>query len=122
MKQIVIICALFLAGCDYPPSEAAKIQQQLQAQISRGQIYVMHSAEELSFVIKNSEFNNRTEAEQDDLIGSVEAEALELLSKYKEFKLIRIYFIGKGSAGIDRPYLCQTVSNACVKVKKKGVS
>jgi len=122
MKQMFIVCAILLTGCDYPPGEATKIQKQLESQISKGQIYLMHSADELSFVIKNSEFNKRTEVEQDDLIASVETQALDLLSKYEEFKIIRIYFVGDGSAGIDRPYLCQTVSNACVKAKKNGTS
>jgi hypothetical protein len=120
LKRIIILCVVFLVGCDYPPDEATNIQEQLQAQISKGQVYVMHSAEELSYVIKNSEFNRRSEAEQDQLISSVEKAALEVLEKYQKFKYIRIYFTGAGSAGIDKPYLCQTTTSACVRIKKQG--
>ena len=82
----------------------------------------MHSAEDLSFVIKNSEFNTRSEADQDSLIRSVEDLTLEVLSKYQAFKYIKIYFVGDGSVGIDSPYICQTTSNACLKIKKKADS
>ena len=116
--QSCSVC-FFVTGCDYPPEEAATVQERLQAQLSKGQVYLMHSSEELSYVIKNSDFNNRSDSDQDKLIKSVEEAALAILSKYEEFKTIRIYFVGDGAGGINRPYLCKTVSSSCVKVVKQ---
>jgi len=120
MKRIFIFCVIFCAGCDFPPEEAAKIREQLQAQISTGQVYVTHSSKELSYMIKNSEFTMRPEAEKDKLVSSVEKEVLEVLSKYRNYKYIRIYFLGDGTTGIDKPYICQTTIQACVKLKDQG--
>ena len=122
LKRVLILCVAFSAGCDYPPEKATIIQEQLQAKISKGQVYVTHSSEELSYMIKNSEFNTRSEADQDSLIKSVETVALEVLSENKNYKIIRIYFVGDGAAGINRPYLCQASSNACLKTSKQGES
>jgi hypothetical protein len=119
VKRIFILCAIFFTGCDFPPEEAANIREQLQAQISKGQVYVIHSSKELSYVIKNSEFNIRSEAEKEKLISSVEKEALEVLSKYRNYKYIRIYFLGDGTTGIDRPYICNTTYKACLKTKEQ---
>jgi len=120
VKRIFILCAIFCAGCDFPPEEAANIREQLQARISKGQVYVIHTSKELSYVIKNSEFNNRPETEKEKLVSSVEKETLEVLSKYRNYKYIRIYFIGDGTAGINKPYICQTTFKACIKVKGQG--
>ena len=120
VKRIFILCAIFFTGCDFPPEEAANIREQLQAQISKGQVYVIHSSKELSYVIKNSEFNIRSEAEKEKLISSVEKEALEVLSKYRNYKYIRIYFLGDGTTGIDKPYICNTTFKACIKIKAQG--
>lgn len=120
MKLTLIMCAAFLVGCDFPPEEVAYIQQQLQAQISRGQVYVTHSDNGLSFMIKNSEFTRSPEAEKEKLVGKVEKEALEFLANYQNYEYIRIYFLGEGTAGIDKPYICQSTFNACLKAKEQG--
>ena len=120
VKRIFVLCAIFCTGCDYPPEEAAKVREQLQTQISKGQVYVTHSSKELSFVIKNSEFNKRTAAEKEKLVRSVEKQTLEILSKYRNYKYIRIYFLGDGTTGIDEPYICQTTFKACIKLKEQG--
>jgi len=117
-----MLCVIFCAGCDFPPEEAANIREQLQAQISKGQVYIIHSSEELSYVVKNSEFTTRPDAEKEKLISSVEKEALEVLSKYRNYKHIRIYFLGDGTTGIDQPYICQTTFKACMKTKEHGES
>ena len=122
VKRIFILCTIFFTGCDFPPEEAANIQEQLQAQISKGQVYVIHSSKELSYVIKNSEFNIRSEAEKEKLISSVEKEALEVFSKYRNYEYIRIYFLGDGTTGIDKPYICKTTFKACIKIKEQGES
>ena len=122
VKRIVILCAIFCAGCDFPPEEAANIREQLQAQTAKGQVYIIHSSKELSYVIKNSEFTTRPDAEKEKLISSVEKEALEVLSKYRNYKYIRIYFLGDGTTGIDQPYICQTTFKACMKTKEQGES
>ena len=122
VKRIFILCTIFFTGCDFPPEEAENIQEQLQAQISKGQVYVIHSSKELSYVIKNSEFNIRSEAEKEKLISSVEKEALEVLSKYRNYEYIRIYFLGDGTTGIDKPYICKTTFKACIKIKEQGES
>ena len=119
VKRIFVLCVLFCTGCDYPPEEATKIREQLQTQISKGQVYVTHSSKELSFVIKNSEFNKRSVEEKDKLVRSVEKETLEFLSKYRNYKYIRIYFLGDGTAGIDEPYICQTTYKACIKLQEQ---
>ena len=117
---IFVICAAFCAGCDLPPEEVENIREQLQAQISRGQVYVTHSATELSFMIKNSELNRRPEADREKLVNGVEKEALEFLSRYQNYKYIRIYFLGEGTSGIDKPYICQVIDNACLKTGEQG--
>jgi len=122
VKRIFMLCVIFCAGCDFPPEEAANIREQLQAQISKGQVYIIHSSEELSYVVKNSEFTTRPDAEKEKLISSVEKEALEVLSKYRNYKHIRIYFLGDGTTGIDQPYICQTTFKACMKTKEHGES
>lgn len=119
VKRIVILCAIFCAGCDFPPQEAANIRQQLQAQISKGQVYIIHSSEELSYVIKNSEFNMLPETEQEKLVSSVEKETLEVLAKYRNYKHIKIYFLGDGTTGIDKPYICQTTFKACIRTREQ---
>ena len=121
-KRTFILCAIFCAGCDFPPEEATNIQELIQAQISKGQVYVIHSSTELSFVIKNSEFTRRPEAEKEKLVSSIEKETLEVLTKYRNYKYIRIYFLGNGTKGIDQPYICQTSFNACIKLKEEGKS
>lgn len=115
IKRTLILCVILCAGCDLPPEEVASIQEQLQTQISRGQVYVMHSDNVLSYVIRNSEFNRKSEEEIEKLVGSVEKEALDFLAKYRNYKYIRIYFLGHGTAGINSPYICRTTFNACVK-------
>ena len=114
------MCVIFCAGCDFPPEEAANIREQLQAQISKGQVYVTHSSTGLSYMIKNSEFNILPETEKEKLVSSVEKEALEILSKYRNYNNIRIYFLGDGTTGIDNPYICNTTFKACIKTKEQG--
>jgi len=120
MKRVFILCAIFCTGCDFPPEEAANIREQLQAQVSKGQVYIIHSSKELSYVIKNSEFNMLPEVEKKKLVSSVERETLEVLAKYRNYKYIRIYFLGDGTTGIDKPYICQTTFKACIKTKEHG--
>lgn len=119
MKRVLLICIVLCAGCDSPPGEVEKIREQLQSQISKGQVYVTHSASELSYMIRNSEFTRRPEAEKEKLVSSVESEALELLAKYQNYKHIRIYFLGQGTTGIDKHYICQPSLNACLKIQEK---
>jgi len=114
------MCAMFCAGCDFPPEEASSIREQLQAQISKGQVYVNHSSNEISFVIKNSEFTARPESEKEILISSVEKEILEILSSHENYKQIKVYFLGVGTRGIDSPYICALTYKAC-KQKKDPV-
>jgi hypothetical protein len=120
VKRIFLVFAIFCAGCDFPPEEAANIREQLQAKISKGQVYIIHSSEELSFVIKNSEFNKLPEAEKEKLVSSVEKETLGVLAKHRNYKYIRIYFLGDGTTGIDKPYICQITFKACIKIKQQG--
>jgi hypothetical protein len=87
----------------------------LQARISNGQVYVIHSSDEFSYIIKNSEFNRRPEAEREKLVRSVEKATLEVLAKYRNYRYVRIYFLGRGTKGIDTPYVCRTSFNACLK-------
>ena len=118
LKQVIVLFAILLVGCDYPPDGATTIQKQLEAQITRGQVYLIHASDELSFVIKNSEYNRSTVAEQDELIASVEEAAINMLAKHHDLRVVRIYFVGDGAAGINNPYLCHRVSQACQKVKQ----
>jgi len=120
VKRVFILCAILCTGCDFPPEEAANIREQLQAQISKGQVYIIHSSKELSYVIKNSEFNMLPEAEKEKLVSSVEGETLKVLAKYRNYKYIRIYFLGDGTTGINKPYICQTTFKACIKTKENG--
>jgi hypothetical protein len=116
------MCVVFCGGCYSPPEEVANLREQLQAQISKGQVYVTHSDKELSYMIRNSKLTMRPDAEKEKLIRSIEREALELLSKYPNYKYIRIYFLGEGTTGIDKPYICQTAFNACLKIMDQGES
>jgi len=113
MKRLLLLGAIFCAGCDFPPAEAETIRQQLQAGITSGQVYIIHSSSELSFVIKNSDFNRRPDPDKDQLVGSVEQEVLEVLAQHRDYESIRIYFLGNGTKGIDRPYICRASANAC---------
>lgn len=122
VKRILLVFAIFCAGCDFPPEEAANIREQLQVQISKGRVYIIHSSEELSFVIKNSEFNMLPEAEKEKLVSSVEKETLEILAKHQNYKYIRIYFLGDGTTGIDKPYICQANFKACIRTREQGES
>jgi hypothetical protein len=115
VKRIFILCIVFCAGCNFPPEEAEHIREQLQSQVSKGQVYIIHSSDELSYVIKNSEFTRRPEAEKEKLVGSVEKEVLEVLAKHRNYKYVRIYFLGDGTTGIDKPYICDTTFKACIK-------
>jgi hypothetical protein len=67
-------------------------------------------------MIRNSKLTRRPDAEKGKIVSSVEKQALELLAKYPNYKYIRIYFLGEGTTGIDKPYLCQTAFNACLKI------
>jgi len=120
MKQLVLLCAIFCAGCDFPPAEAETIRQELQAGIARGQVYIIHSSSELSYVIKNSEFNRRPRAERDKLVDSVEHKVLEVLRKNRDYDYIKIYFLGDGTKGIDKPYICRTAAKACSRLNPQG--
>ncbi len=91
------------------------MREQLPAQLSRGQVYVIHSDTKLSYVIRNSRFNRASEEERENLAKSVEQETLVFLAKYRNYKYIRIYFLGDGTAGINSPYLCRTTTKACLK-------
>lgn len=119
-KRIILLCAIFFTGCDLPPEEVENIREMLQSQISRGQVYVIHSSTELSYMIKNSEFNRKTEAERENIVGSIEKESLGFLSQYRNYKHIKIYFLGEGTKGIKNPYICQTTLGACQKMKSQG--
>ena len=91
------------------------MRELLQAQISRGQVYVIHSEAKLSYMIKNSEFNRASEEERETLVKSVEPQALAFLDSYRNYEYVRIYFLGVGTSGIDKPYLCRTAFKACRK-------
>ena len=78
---------------------------------------MMHSDNVLSYVIRNSEFNRASEEERGKLVSSVEKETLVFLAKYRNYKYIRIYFLGNGTAGINSPYLCRTTFKACMKTE-----
>lgn len=121
-RWILILCAILCSGCDFPPEGAENIREQLQAQLSKGQVYIIHSSEELSYVIKNSEFNMLPETEREKLVGSVEKETLQVLVKNQNYKHIKIYFLGAGTAGINEPYICRTTFKACMKIKQQGES
>lgn len=91
------------------------MREQLQAQLSRGQVYVINSDTRLSYVIRNSQFNRASEEERESLVKSVESKTLAFLAKYENYEYIRIYFLGDGTAGIKSPYLCRTTYKACMK-------
>jgi hypothetical protein len=114
-KRIFLLCAVLCAGCAYPPEEVERMREQLQEQLSRGQVYVIHSEEKLSYMIRNSEFNRASEEERQMLVKSVEPEALAFLASYQNYKYVRIYFLGTGTAGINSPYLCRTAFKSCRK-------
>jgi hypothetical protein len=113
LKAGALICAAFLAACDFPPEEVERMQQQLQAEISRGQVYIIHSQETLSYMIRNSDVSRGSEEERQRVVRAVEAAALEFLAKYRNYGEVRIYFLGEGTAGIDRPYICRATDGAC---------
>ena len=115
IKRVILLCAVLCAGCNLPPEEVESIREQLQAQLSRGQVYVIHSDTKLSYMIRNSQFNRASEEERENLVKSVEPETLAFLEKYGNYKYIRIYFLGDGTAGIKSPYLCRTSYKACKK-------
>jgi hypothetical protein len=117
VKRVILLCTVLCAGCEFPPQEVDSIREQLQAQLSRGQVYVMHSDNVLSYVIRNSEFNRASEEERGKLVSSVEKETLVFLAKYRNYKYIRIYFLGHGTAGINSPYMCRTTFKACMKTE-----
>jgi hypothetical protein len=91
------------------------MQQQLQARISTGQVYVIHSAEQLSYVIRNSEFTGGPESKQDEIVRAIEKDALHFLNRHRNYGDVKIYFLGNGPKGIDRPYICRTALGACRK-------
>ena len=115
IKRIFLLCAVLCAGCNLPPEEVESIREQLQAQLSRGQVYVIHSDTKLSYVIRKSQFNRASEEERENLVKSVEPETLAFLEKYGTYEYVRIYFLGDGTAGINSPYLCRTTYKACMK-------
>ena len=119
IKRIILLCAVLCAGCNLPPQEVESIREQLQAQLSRGQVYVINSDTKLSYVIRNSQFNRASEEEREGLVKSVEQETLVFLAKYQNYKYIRIYFLGDGTAGINSPYLCRTSYKACMKTTEQ---
>lgn len=115
IKRIILLCAVLCAGCNLPPEEVESMREQLQAQLSRGQVYVINSDTRLSYVIRNSQFNRASEEERESLVKSVESKTLAFLAKYENYEYIRIYFLGDGTAGIKSPYLCRTTYKACMK-------
>ncbi len=116
-KGVLLLCAAFSAGCDLPPDEVESIREQLQAQLSRGQVYVIHSSSELSYMIRNSQFNKASEVDRGKLIASVETEAIDFLVKYQNYKHLKILFLGQGTAGIKTPYICLRATKACKKTE-----
>jgi len=120
IKRVFLLGAILCTGCQFPPEEVDSIREQLQVQLTRGQVYVMHSDNVLSYVIRNSEFNSVSEEERGKLVSSVEKQTLVFLAKYQNYKYIRIYFLGHGTAGIKSPYMCRTTFNACVQSAGKG--
>jgi hypothetical protein len=118
-KGILLLCAVFCAGCDLPPDEVESIREQLQAQLSKGQVYVIHSSSELSYMIRNSQFNKTSEADREKLISSVATEAIDFLAKYQNYKHLKIFFLGEGTAGIKHPYICQRAAKSCKKTEAK---
>jgi hypothetical protein len=113
IKGMLLLCAVFCAGCELPPDEVESIREQLQAQLSRGQVYVIHSSSELSYMIRNSQFNKTSEADRDKLITSIETAAIDFLVKYQNYKHLKILFLGQGTAGIKTPYICLRATKAC---------
>jgi hypothetical protein len=59
------------------------------------------------------------ETEQEKLVSSVEKETLEVLAKYRNYEHIKIYFLGDGTTGIDKPYICQTTFKACIRTREQ---
>jgi len=113
LKPGLLMCAAFLAACDYPPEEVERMQQQLQAELSRGQVYVIHSQESLSYMIRNSDVTRGPESERERVVRALEKAALEFLAKYRNYEDVRIYFLGDGTTGINRPYVCRAAESAC---------
>ncbi len=71
-KRVILLCAILVSGCDLPPEELEHIRELMQVQSSKGQVYVIHSPEELSYMIENSDFNSRPEVEKEKLVSSVD--------------------------------------------------
>ncbi len=122
IKRVILLCTVLCAGCNLPPDEVESIREQLQAQLSRGQVYVIHSDTKLSYVVRHSRFNRGSEEERETLVKSVEQETLVFLEKYGNYKYIRIYFLGDGTAGIKSPYLCRAAYKACLRSDGKEES
>lgn len=122
IESTLLLCAALCAGCALPPDEVEEIRAQLQARLATGQVYVTHSPTELSYMIRNSEFTRAPRAKKDELVGSVEKDALDFLARYQNYKYIRIYFLGVGTAGIDEPYICEAASSACLRVEENPSS
>jgi len=113
LKGLLLLCAVSLAGCDLPPDEVEIIREHLQQQLSKGQVYVIHSSSELSYMIRNSQYNRLPAEDRDSLISSVETETIAFLEKYKSYNYVKIYFLGQGTAGIKQPYLCKRATKVC---------
>ena len=95
------------------------MRKQLQEQLARGQVYVIHSDTKLSYMIRNSNFNKEPEAARAKLVSSVEKDALAFLGAHENYEFVRIYFLGEGTAGIDSPYLCRRSYQACKQVSQQ---
>jgi len=115
IKSLLLLFVLVCTGCDLPPDEVESMREQLQSKLSKGQVYVTHSSSELSYMIRNSQFNKAGEAARDQLIQDLEPQAIDFLKKYPDYKHLRIYFLGQGTAGINAPYLCQKTTGSCRK-------
>ncbi len=102
-----------MASCVFPPDEAIQIQKQLQSWISKGQVYLNYSADEVSFVIRDSEYSRRSDAEKAKLVSGIEMQVLEFLRNHQDIKQVKIYFLGQGAAAIKMPYICDIEFNAC---------
>jgi hypothetical protein len=62
------------------------------------------------------------ETEREKLVGSVEKETLQVLVKNQNYKHIKIYFLGAGTAGINEPYICRTTFKGCMKIREQDES
>ena len=64
-------------------------------------------------MIRNSEFTGGPEAKQDEIVRAIEKDALSFLDRHRNYRDVRIYFLGRGTRGIDRPYICRSALGAC---------